>query len=80
VGLALLYKAGAGVSRDDSYAAELFRRACDQGEGMACYSLGYMYAHGEGVDVDLDQAAKLFRAACDGGDRTGCRAAEQVGE
>ena len=72
-----MYKSGSGVPRDLDYAARLFRRACDKGEALACYSLGYMYANGEGVDVDMEQAGRLFRSACDSGDRVGCEAAEQ---
>jgi TPR repeat protein len=73
-----MYKSGSGVAQDAEYAADLFRHACDRGDGMACYSLGYMYAHGEGVDRDFSQAERLFRAACDAGDSTGCQAAKQV--
>ena len=56
-----MYKSGSGVPRDLEYAARLFRRACDQGEALACYSLGYMYANGEGVDRDIEHAGRLFR-------------------
>ena len=66
------------LPRDLDYAARLFRTACDKGEALACYSLGYMYANGEGVDVDMEQAARLFQSACDSGDRVGCEAAENV--
>ena len=73
-----MYKTGSGVPADPEYAVQLFRKACDDGEGLACASLGYMYANGEGVDRDQEQARELFRTACAGGDEIGCDAEAQL--
>ena len=66
--------------RDLEHAVELFRRACDRGDALACYSLGYMYANGEGVDRDLEQAAQFFHEACTSGDHVGCEAEQSLGK
>ena len=45
----------AGVAYDSgdlAAAAELYRLACDEGEGTGCTDLGYMYERGEGVAQD----------------------------
>jgi TPR repeat protein len=76
--LGIMYKTGAGVPLDAEYAVQLFGRACDDGETLACVSLGYMYANGEGVDRDQDRAQELFRSACASADRIGCQANAQL--
>jgi TPR repeat protein len=76
--LGIMYKTGAGVPTDAEYAVQLFARACDDGESLACVSLGYMYANGEGVDRDERRARELFRTACASDDTIGCQASSQL--
>jgi TPR repeat protein len=74
-----MYRSGSGVPNDLEQAVTLFRRGCDLGDPLACYSLGYMYANGEGVDRNLEQAGELFHTACKSGDSVGCDAEASLG-
>jgi len=56
VGLAGLYRSGQGVQRDLGMAADLYRRAAEQGSDDGQLNLGRMYAEGVGVPRDLVQA------------------------
>jgi TPR repeat protein len=56
----------------------LFARACENGETVACVSLGYMYANGEGVARDEERARQLFQVACGRADPIGCEASSQL--
>jgi TPR repeat protein len=60
-------RTGDGVPQDKAQAAQLFRRAADQGLADAQYSLGGCYAEGEGVPQDKAQAARLYQQAADKG-------------
>ena len=51
---------------------DLYRFACDGGDGWACRSLGEHYEQGEGIDTDDTLAASYFRKGCDAGDAIGC--------
>ena len=48
------------------------KKACDGGDAIGCWSLGYMYKYGEGVKQDNFKAAELYKKSCDGGDAIGC--------
>lgn len=76
--LALMFKKGLGVARDDSRAYELFVESLSGPDtpevadnpsyrGTAYYWLGYMTENGEGVKRDLRAAKKWYSrgAACD---------------
>lgn len=57
----------------DSYLArELYERACNGGDALACLSLGAMFEAGDGVLQDSYRARQLFRRACDGGRQEAC--------
>jgi TPR repeat protein len=66
------------VPEDPEYAVQLFGKACDDGESLACVSLGYMYANGEGVNPDKRRAQQLFSSACAHADEIGCQAKQQL--
>ncbi len=57
------YRDGVGVVPDIRKAAELFRRAADQGHAGAQYQLGLMYGQGRGVLADQLQAVAWFERA-----------------
>lgn len=61
--LGALYYAGAGVPKDLTKAAKLFRQAAEQGLGGAQNNLGLMYENGEGVPRDYGEAVKWYRLA-----------------
>jgi hypothetical protein len=70
IALAMLYQVGLGVSKDLGEAAELYRKAADQGYAVAQRHLGLLYYNGQGVPKDLGKAAELFQKAADQGDST----------
>ena len=49
--------------KDYKLAAELFRKAADQGDAKAQYNLGMAYDTGQGVDQDYTLAAQWYRKA-----------------
>ena len=59
---------GRGVPKGDKEAAELYRKAAEQGFAPAQYSLGVMYAEGRGVPKDDKQAVGWFRKSAEQGD------------
>jgi hypothetical protein len=66
------------VDNDDSVG--VFAQACDRGEALDCWALGYLYERGETVGEDALKAAGLYRRACDGGDAHGCWALGNLNE
>ncbi len=68
-GLARLYYNGNGVTKDDTKAAEWYRKAAEQGNDFAQYKLGAMYDKGEGVPKDAATAVEWWKkAAAQGND------------
>ena len=67
--LAVRYARGEGVPKDLGKAAELFRKAADQGNADAQDNLGMLYENGRGVPKDLDKAAELYKKAADQGNQ-----------
>jgi TPR repeat protein len=55
-GLAGLYENGHGVPQDYAQAAPWYRKAAEQGVGLAQYALGSEYENGHGVPLDHSQA------------------------
>ena len=53
---------------DDGQAADLARKAAEQGVTRAQYDLGMMYVMGKGMETDEQQAAVWFRKAAEQGD------------
>jgi hypothetical protein len=51
---------------------EVFRNACDGGDGASCFLLGTLYSSGQGVQQDGSQAFNLFQRSCDVGWWRGC--------
>ena len=64
----MLYRDGNGVSQDAQEAVEWYRKASEQGDAEAQYSLGLMYAEGQSVPQDYEEAVKWFRKAAEQGD------------
>jgi TPR repeat protein len=66
--LAINYRDGVGVSKDDREAARLFRLAADQGNARAQSNLGGFYRDGRGgLPKDDREAARLYKLAADQG-------------
>jgi TPR repeat protein len=61
--LALLYRNGWGVVRDDAHAADLLRRAAKQGFSRAEHNLALLYQTGLGVERDETQAVEWLKRA-----------------
>jgi TPR repeat protein len=58
-----MYYSGEGVAEDYSQAVHWYRKAADQGNADAQYTLGNMYRNGQGVPQNYSQAAVLYRKA-----------------
>lgn len=57
---------------DKAAAAQLFLKACDDGNMNGCCNVATMYIAGKGVRQDKEKAEELFLKACDGGNTKGC--------
>jgi hypothetical protein len=62
-----MYGNGQGVPRDDEAAVKWYRRAAEQGNDRAQYSLGLMCINGQGIQQDYKEAMKWFRKAAEQG-------------
>ena len=56
---------GLGIAKNEDQAAELFRKAAQQGYMTAQYNLGLSYAHGRGVPQDDRQAVNWYRRSAE---------------
>jgi TPR repeat protein len=72
--LGLMYAEGRGVARSPTRSADLWTRACDERDALACVELARAYANGRGVRADRARAVSLLRRACDGGVASACDA------
>ncbi len=63
--LGLMYYNGTGVEKDQSEAAQWYRRAADQGHANAQYYLGFCYANGLGVIKNDFEALRFYRLSTD---------------
>jgi TPR repeat protein len=53
-----MFETGRGVPQNYTEAAMWYRRAAEQGDGLAQYSLGLLYDKGFGVPRDIVEAGK----------------------
>ena len=56
------------MAKDDAEAAPQYRKAAEQGDADAQFTLGVLYAKGEGVPKDDAEAVRWFRKAAEQGD------------
>ena len=65
---------GDGVKKDRIQAEQIFTKACDDNEPMACAKLGEMQAFGisQNKIKDEEKTRALFKKACDGGYEPAC--------
>ncbi|HKX09923.1 MAG TPA: tetratricopeptide repeat-containing serine protease family protein [Stellaceae bacterium] len=63
--MGVLFSEGRGVPKNDSEAAQWFRKAAEQGHGHACFNLGRAYQFGDGVKQSNEEAAKWYRKAAE---------------
>lgn len=57
---------------DAQATGDLYQRACDEGDMIACNVFGLMLEQGVGVERDVERAATLYELACEGGTMVGC--------
>ena len=66
--LAVCYKNGEGVPKNEVEAVKWFRKAAEQGDADAQFYLGWAYVtNGEGVPKDEVEAVKWYRKAAEQG-------------
>ncbi len=65
------YRAGEGVTQDDSEALRWFRRAADAGNSAGMLSIGAMYLLGDGIPASDDEAVQWFEKAAARGNPAG---------
>ena len=61
--LGIMYRAGAGVPKDEVEAVKWYRKSAEQGVDDAQFNLGLMYDNGTGVPKDLVQAHMWWNIA-----------------
>lgn len=61
-----------GVAKNPARALQLYKKACDGGDGAGCNGLGFIYAKGNGVPRDLAQAQTYLQKGCDAHLDTAC--------
>lgn len=71
--LAAEYLAGRGVQKNAMRAQQLYKKACDGGDGAGCNGLGFMYWRGEGVARDRTAAQGFIQKSCDVHFDVGCQ-------
>jgi TPR repeat protein len=52
---------------------ELYQKACNGSDSVACNNLGVSYNNGEGVRQDKSKALELFGKGCDLKNELGCK-------
>ncbi len=62
----------------ETIAIGLFRKACGQGQMVACSNLGRLIDGPDATTENRAEAAALYRKVCDGGDGSGCRSLGQM--
>ena len=63
-----MYEQGRGVPQDYTKAVDWYRKAAEQNEPSAQYSLGLMYDQGTGVPRNLSEANHWYALAAKNGD------------
>jgi TPR repeat protein len=58
-----MFETGRGVPQNYTEAAMWYRRAAEQGDSLAQYSLGLLYDRGQGVPQDVVEASKWLNLA-----------------
>ena len=61
--LGVMYANGQGVAKDESTAAEWYRKAAEQGDAEAQFNIGLMFVNGKGVPQSFSEALRWFRKA-----------------
>jgi TPR repeat protein len=65
--LGTIFAEGRRVTKDETQAANWYRKAADQGHAEAQFRLGSMFAEGQGVEKNLVQAIEWVRKAAEQG-------------
>lgn len=65
--LAVCYRDGAGVDKDQEEAFKWFLKASEQGHDLAQYNLAVCYRDGDGVDEDQEESFQWFLKAAEQG-------------
>ena len=64
-----MYAKGQGVTQDDKAVVKWSRKAAEQGNALAQYSLALMYANGQGVLQDYVMAHMYFNISAVSGNK-----------
>jgi TPR repeat protein len=56
------------MEKDVAKTAEYYRKAAEEGDAAAQYTLGFAYHFGKGVAKDYAEAARRYRKAAEQGD------------
>jgi len=69
-----LFELGRIYDRAGEYekANTYFKKSCESGYVLGCYSIGINYRHGDGVPKDIEKTLTYFTTACDGGIAPAC--------
>jgi hypothetical protein len=67
-----MYGRGEGVEQNNTRAAQLFTKACNEGNIRGCLYSGDMYSKGDEIYKDIEKARRMYGRACSLGDQSGC--------
>ena len=73
-----MYDAGEGVPKNASAAVQWYRKAAEQGNAEAQFSLASMYEEGRGVVKDSTLAVQWYRKAAEQGDTTAQKSLDRL--
>ncbi len=71
--LAIMYKNGNGVEKDDFRAVDFYTKACEMNHQKACYNLGVMYLEGDFLAINKTKAKEYFEKSCNLGYSNACK-------
>jgi TPR repeat protein len=70
--LSIAHLNGIGVTANETKAAELGKRACEDKSSLGCAVYANALVSGRGAAKDVEAGAKLFSIACEGGNTSAC--------
>lgn len=78
VGLSAPMGIAAAMAEEESSDVRAYKEACESGDPIACFELGYLYENGMGMRQDKSAALKYYTKACDLKYQFACEATVRV--
>lgn len=78
VGLSAAMWIGTAMAAEESSEVKVYKKACESGDPLACFELGYLYENGMGMRQDKGNALKYYTKACNLKYQFACEATVRV--